>query len=66
MELINQCTEAQSLEGWTLADPQNHVFTFPGFVLQPGATVKVHTGAGDNTDSDLYLGRKIPIWNSKE
>jgi len=46
------------MSGWQLKDEQNHVFTFPnGFILKAGASVKVHTGSGEDTDTNLYWGR---------
>jgi competence protein ComEC len=53
-----------SLEGWTLSDQQNHVYNFQDFVLLSGASVKVHSGSGDDTEEDLYWNRSSPVWNN--
>lgn len=53
------------LTGWSISDEQEHTYMFPdGFVLRAGARVKVHTGAGNNTQADLYWGRSVPVWNN--
>jgi competence protein ComEC len=53
------------LSGWTLRDEAGHVYRFPGgFVLEPGATVTVHTGSGTDGEDDLYWGAGGPVWNN--
>ncbi len=53
------------MSGWQLKDEQNHVYTFPnGFILEAGASVKVHTGPGNDTNTDLYWGRRQAVWNN--
>lgn len=54
-----------NMGGWKLMDESNHVYTFPsGFVLRSGASVRVHTGSGVDTETDLYWGRKQAVWNN--
>ncbi|MBI4173331.1 MAG: lamin tail domain-containing protein [Candidatus Aenigmarchaeota archaeon] len=52
------------MTGWKLADAGSHEFTFPvGFVLT--GQVKLHSGDGQNTASDLYWNCcRRPIWNN--
>jgi sRNA-binding protein len=64
VEIANQGTEAQSLQGWTLSDQDNHTYAFNSFTLQAGASVKVHTGTGDNSATDLFWNMKVSIWNN--
>nr|WP_325051213.1 lamin tail domain-containing protein [Halorientalis pallida] len=57
--------EPLELSRWTLSDAADHTYTFPsGFTLDPGAEVTVHTGSGQDTDTDLYWGSGSPIWNN--
>jgi Lamin Tail Domain len=65
IEITNQGEEDVSLEGWTLSDQQNHTYTFPDLVLMAGASIKVHTGSGEDTDEDIYCNRNTPIWNNE-
>jgi hypothetical protein len=64
----NAGSSAISLRGWKLTDRRtaaeggNVTFKFPRFRLGAGKTVKVHTGSGANTRSDLYWGRSTYTW----
>ncbi len=53
---------AARLEGWTLSDAQGNVYTFPNLYLGTGGSVRVHTGSGSNSATDLYWGRDMPVW----
>lgn len=55
------------MTGWKVQDSQRkeqYTYTFPLFVLNPGATVKLHSGYGQNTATDLYWCRGGLIWNN--
>nr|WP_305794484.1 lamin tail domain-containing protein [Halomarina rubra] len=62
--LDNTGTASADLTGWTLSDAADHVYTFPTFTLDAGATVTVHTGSGSDTATDLYWGNGSPLWNN--
>ena len=53
-----------SMAGWSISDGGNHSFSFPpGFVIS--GQVKLHSGDGSNTASDLYWNCcRRPIWNN--
>ncbi|MCK8519317.1 MBL fold metallo-hydrolase [Methanoculleus sp. 7T] len=56
---------AVNLTGWTVTDEgARNTYTFPVFVLAPGADVTLHTGPGNDTATDLYWGREAPVWNN--
>jgi hypothetical protein len=63
IEVSNNGQENLSLDGWTLSDAQNHTYAFQDFNLS--AAARVHTGQGNDTGSDLYWGRKRPVWNNE-
>lgn len=50
------------MEGWTLSDAQDNAYTFPNLFLGTGGSVRVHTGAGSNSATDLYWGLDAPVW----
>jgi len=50
------------LEGWTLSDQQGHVYVFPNLSLGTGGSVRVHTGRGINSVTDLYWGLEVAVW----
>lgn len=54
------------MTGWVLHDVPRagttNRFVFPSFRLRPGATVRVHTGSGTNSSSDLYWRSSVYVW----
>lgn len=64
VRLQNVGSGAATMNGWTLRDDANHVYTFPAFTLQPSATVSIWTRSGANTSTDLYWGSGAAIWNN--
>lgn len=65
MQIINQGAFVR-LTGWTLADEDGNVYTFPDFSLWGGGAVNVHTASGPNTTTDLYWGQPAAAWNPGE
>ena len=48
--VTNHGSNPKELTGWTIRDPQGHIFKFAtSFKLKPGQSVKVHTGKGTDT-----------------
>ena len=64
VEVANNGTIDENLTGWVIQDQQNHTYSFPDFNLKAGATVKIHSGTGSNSDEDLYWNRSTSIWNN--
>jgi hypothetical protein len=58
--------EDVSLSGWRLRDTSGAEFRFPALVLHPGAQVIIYSQAGDDTATQLYWDRQIPVWTSGE
>jgi hypothetical protein len=64
----NSGTTAAKLGGWTLRDlprpnSPSHVYRFPSsYRLRAGASVRVHTGKGSNTKTNLYWGLSVYVW----
>ncbi len=56
-----------SLVGWRLDSPKwDHVdrFSFPrGTTLAPGASLRVHSGPGQSTATDVYMFRTTVMWD---
>ncbi|UCC63792.1 MAG: lamin tail domain-containing protein [Anaerolineae bacterium] len=53
---------AVRMEGWTLTDAQDTIYAFPNLFLGTGGSVRVHTGPGSNSATDLYWGLDAPVW----
>lgn len=65
VELTNRNDEPVDLTGYRLEDRSGHGFEFPdGFILEPGASVKVRTGEGEDTATDLHWGRRAAVWTN--
>jgi len=48
---------------WRVQDAVQHTYVFPPFVLNPGAIVRLHSGAGSNTATELHWARGL-VWNN--
>jgi len=67
VEIANSGMASQDFTFWTLVDEENNTYSFAeGFVLLPGKSVLVHTGQGNDTESDLYWGRDDLVWDDGE
>jgi LysM repeat protein len=58
--------EVVDLTGWTLADEQGNVYTFPALNLFQGGAISIHTALGRDTVTDLYWGQPGAMWQSGE
>ncbi len=65
MVIITNRGQPVNLEGWTLSDRHDNVYTFPGILLwSNNASVRIHTGFGENTATDLYWKLSEAIWEA--
>lgn len=52
------------MTGWQVKNERGDTFTFPSFTLPVGASVRIHSGAGIDTPTDLYWGRSSEAWQN--
>ncbi|MFQ6101377.1 MAG: sigma-70 family RNA polymerase sigma factor [Anaerolineae bacterium] len=64
IDIRNDDTRPIQLDGWTLRDKANHVFTFPNFVMQPGQVCRVYTNEDHPEWCGFNYGSGLAIWNS--
>ena len=67
VEITNNGDVDVDMSNWTLEDNATnpHTYLFPsGFILDDGSSVKVHTGDGNDTSTELYWGFGGHIWNN--
>jgi hypothetical protein len=64
VELTNTTRRTVNLDGWTLKNEDGHPYTFDHYRLEGRATVRVHTGEGRESDSDLYMDRRNYVWDN--
>ena len=64
--LKNNDQRPADLGSWVLRNVMGRSFSFPtGFSLPVGATVKVHTGPGTNSATDVYWNYTVkPAWET--
>lgn len=66
----NRCSYPIDMTDWAIKDETSiHIYTFPSFTFQSGATFTLYTGTGTNTNFALYWGRTsgdyAAIWNNE-
>ena len=67
VQLVNNGTQEQSMQGWKVRDEDSNVYTFGDVsIFGEGAGVLLHTRAGTDTFSDLHWGLGQPAWRSGE
>jgi hypothetical protein len=64
--LQNNGAESIQLTGWTIKNNLGSTYTFPVLTLYPGGIVRLHSGPGTDTASDLYWGLTATVWKSGE
>lgn len=64
VRITNHSSRARVMTGWKLRDITGFVYVFPNFTLGAGKSVKVHTGSGSNTRTDLYWRLSGYVWNN--
>jgi hypothetical protein len=65
VEVTNTGRRAVNLDGWTLKDEDGHTFTFHHYRLDGRSTVRIHTGEGRDSRSDLFQDRRHYIWDNR-
>jgi endonuclease YncB( thermonuclease family) len=63
VEIRNSDVEPIQLQGWTLRDSEDHVYTFPGFVLGPGQYCRVFTNYYHASSCGFSYYSPSPIWD---
>ncbi|MFI2205454.1 lamin tail domain-containing protein [Streptomyces sp. NPDC020192] len=64
VDITNGSRRAMHLDHWTLSDAEGRTYTFRHVRLDGRATVRVHTGVGRNTKTDLYQDRRTRVWDT--
>ncbi|MQY34505.1 hypothetical protein SRB17_24740 [Streptomyces sp. RB17] len=63
VDVTNDSRRARNLDHWTLSDRDGHTYTFHHVWLAGRATVRVHTGVGWDTRTDVYQDRRTRVWD---
>lgn len=60
----NSCRMEISASKWTVRNTFNS-FDIPDFSLDPVSKIKIISGTGKNSNSEVFIGSARPIWNNK-
>lgn len=56
---------AGTLRGYSVEDESGHRYEFPDRIFEAGQVVKLHTGSGSDSQTDLYWGMTgSAVWNN--
>jgi micrococcal nuclease len=65
IEIANQGSTAVDMQGYTLKDAANNIYTFGIFTVRPGRTFRLHSGQGEDSGLALYWGLVgTSVWNN--
>ncbi|WP_240797382.1 lamin tail domain-containing protein [Streptomyces sp. F001] len=65
VEITNNSRRDVDLDGWTLKSEDGDTYTFDRYRLEGRSTVRIHTGFGRDTDSDLYQDSRDYVWGNR-
>ena len=64
VELTNTTRHSVNLDGWRLSAEDGRTYTFDHYRLDARATVRIHTGEGRDTRTDLFQDRRHYAWDN--
>lgn len=62
VEVTSQAVGEWDLANWSLSSGGSTTFAFPSLILEEGAAVRVHEGAGAASATDIYTNSSEPLW----
>ncbi|MER7467022.1 lamin tail domain-containing protein [Streptomyces sp. NPDC097981] len=65
VEITNTTRDAINLRGWTLRDDDGNRYRFDNVRIVGRATIRIHTGSGRDTRTDLFQNRREYIWGNR-
>ncbi|MFD7836191.1 lamin tail domain-containing protein [Streptomyces sp. NPDC059761] len=65
VEITNTTRDAVNLRGWTLRDSDGNRYRFDNVRINGRATIRIHTGSGRDTRSDLFQNSRDYIWGNQ-
>ncbi|MFI1769880.1 lamin tail domain-containing protein [Streptomyces sp. NPDC020800] len=64
VDITNGSRRAVNLDGWSLSDEDGHTYTFRHYRLDGRSTVRVHTGIGRDSRTDVFQDRRNYVWDN--
>jgi hypothetical protein len=65
VEVTNEGRHGVNLDGWTLSDSDGNRYHFEDIRLAGRSTVRVRTGHGHDTRTDVYQDNRSCIWSNR-
>ncbi|WP_405999493.1 lamin tail domain-containing protein [Streptomyces sp. NBC_00829] len=65
VEITNTTRRSVDLDGWTLRDSDGNRYRFEDVRIAGRATIRIHTGVGRDTRTDLYQDRRDYVWGNR-
>ncbi|WP_442813031.1 lamin tail domain-containing protein [Streptomyces sp. NBC_01343] len=65
VEITNNTRDAINLRGWTLRDSDGNRYRFDNVRIGSRATIRIHTGGGRDTRTDLFQDRRDYVWDNR-
>jgi len=59
VRITNHSSHARVMTGWKLRDITGFLYVFPRFTLGAGKSVRVHTGSGVNSRTELLAAQRL-------
>lgn len=64
VQIANLTGTPVDMTGFKLMNSKRVIYKFPSYTLKGNSKVKVHTGSGTNTATDLYWKRSTQVWGN--
>ncbi|WP_406864307.1 lamin tail domain-containing protein [Streptomyces sp. HUAS MG47] len=64
VEITNNSRHTVDLDGWTLKSEDGHRYKFRDVRLAGRGTIRIHTGEGRDTRTDLFQDRRDYVWDN--
>ncbi|MFD5887227.1 lamin tail domain-containing protein [Streptomyces sp. NPDC060334] len=65
VEIRNTTRQPVNLRGWTLRDSDGNRYRFNDTRIAGRATIRIHTGSGRDTRTDLFQGKRDHVWDNR-
>ncbi|MFG2716452.1 lamin tail domain-containing protein [Streptomyces goshikiensis] len=65
VEITNTTRDGINLRGWTLRDDDGNRYRFDNVRINGRATIRIHTGNGRDTRTDLFQDRRDYVWDNR-
>jgi LysM repeat protein len=64
LRLRNTSDDPISLDGWIISDGTVNEYLFGAITLEPGGEMALHTGAGEDSATDVFWNLDTALWSS--